>query len=77
MDFCCYFIPASIFCRVPGEYILLAETFICCYDINAVALFKCLALSDVFSGVSGNALSVMVFTFPPTKFANDLTCFLY
>ena len=41
--------------------------FICCYDIKAKAL------SNISLGVSDNPLNVMVFTFPHTKFAADLT----
>ena len=46
---------------------------ICCYDINVVALSKCIDLSDIFSHVFDNALNITVFKFLHTKFATDLT----
>ena len=51
-----------------------ADPFICCYDISGVA--KHAALPNIFSGILGNTLDAMIFTFLHTKFAKDLPwCF--
>ena len=49
-----------------------ANPIICCYYFSVVALSKYLALSNISSGVFGNALDVMVLASLRTKFANDL-----
>ena len=63
-----YFITLSVFRMDMTD----ASSFICYYDISAVALPKCVALSNISSGSFSNALNVMIFNFFCTKFAKDL-----
>ena len=44
-----------------------------CYKISAAALSKCLNLSNISSGLFGNAFNVMCYTFLHTHFGNDPT----
>ena len=51
---------------------MVLSALISCYDISAVALLKCVGLSNITSGIFGNVLNAMIFTFLRTKFAKVL-----